>query len=407
MKIRDILLETFIALKSNKARTGLTMLGIIIGIASVITMTAIGNGAKQQVTESIESIGANLVTVSPGAMRSFGGPQGQRGSAKTLTLEDADAISESVSHVSSVVKVVSSQQQLVFSGNNTNTSIVGTEPNYSIVRNVELREGDFLSDQNVEKTSKVVVLGSTVKDDLFGENASNVVGEMIRISGTEYKIIGVALSKGGTGPMSSDDTVYIPYTTAQRYLTGNKYLSNIYISTESSDYSSLVQSDVETLLRKRHKIAENGTDDFTTSNQADMIETVSEVIGTFTTFLAAVAAISLIVGGIGIMNMMLTTVTERTREIGLRKAIGAKRKDINSQFLIEATMLTLTGGVIGVILGWGISFVLNYFEVVNTQVSIGSVFLSFGVSALIGITFGYYPAHRAANLNPIDALRYE
>lgn len=407
MKIRDILLETFIALKSNKARTGLTMLGIIIGIASVITMTAIGNGAKQQVTESIESIGANLVTVSPGAMRSFGGPQGQRGSAKTLTLEDADAISESISHVSAVVKVVSSQQQLVFSGNNTNTSIVGTEPNYAVVRNIELREGDFLSDQNVEKTSKVVVLGSTVKDDLFGENATNVVGEMIRISGTEYKIIGVALSKGGTGPMSSDDTVYIPYTTAQRYLTGNKYLSSIYISTESSDYSSLVQSDVETLLRKRHKIAENGTDDFTTSNQADMIETVSEVIGTFTTFLAAVAAISLIVGGIGIMNMMLTTVTERTREIGLRKAIGAKRKDINSQFLIEATMLTLAGGVIGVILGWGISFILNYFEVVNTQVSIGSVFLSFGVSALIGITFGYYPAHRAANLNPIDALRYE
>ncbi len=407
MKIRDILLETFIALKSNKARTGLTMLGIIIGIASVITMTAIGNGAKQQVTESIESIGANLVTVSPGAVRSFGGPQGQRGSAKTLTLEDADAISESISHVSAVVKVVSSQQQLVFSGNNTNTSIVGTEPNYAVVRNIELREGDFLSDQNVEKTSKVVVLGSTVRDDLFGENTDNVVGEMIRISGTEYKIIGVALSKGGTGPMSSDDTVYIPYTTAQRYLTGNKYLSNIYISTESSDYSSLVQSDVETLLRKRHKIAENGTDDFTTSNQADMIETVSEVIGTFTTFLAAVAAISLIVGGIGIMNMMLTTVTERTREIGLRKAIGAKRKDINSQFLIEATMLTLTGGVIGVILGWGISFVLNYFEVVNTQVSIGSVFLSFGVSALIGITFGYYPAHRAANLNPIDALRYE
>jgi len=407
MKIRDILLETFIALKSNKARTGLTMLGIIIGIASVITMTAIGNGAKQQVTESIESIGANLVTVSPGAVRSFGGPQGQRGSAKTLTLEDADAISESISHVSAVVKVVSSQQQLVFSGNNTNTSIVGTEPNYAVVRNIELREGDFLSDQNVEKTSKVVVLGSTVRDDLFGENTDNVVGEMIRISGTEYKIIGVALSKGGTGPMSSDDTVYIPYTTAQRYLTGNKYLSSIYISTESSDYSSLVQSDVETLLRKRHKIAENGTDDFTTSNQADMIETVSEVIGTFTTFLAAVAAISLIVGGIGIMNMMLTTVTERTREIGLRKAIGAKRKDINSQFLIEATMLTLAGGVIGVILGWGISFILNYFEVVNTQVSIGSVFLSFGVSALIGITFGYYPAHRAANLNPIDALRYE
>lgn len=407
MHIRDILQETYTALKANKARTGLTMLGIIIGIASVIAMTAIGNGAKQQVTESIESIGANLVTVSPGAVRSFGGPQGQRGSAKTLTIEDADAILKEVGHISYVVKVVNSQQQLVVPGNNTNTSIVGTEPSYSIARNIEISEGDFLSDQNIEKTSKVVVLGSAVRDDLFGEGATDIIGEMVRISGTEYKVVGIAKSSGGTGPMSSDDMVYIPYTTAQRYLTGDKYLSSIYISTESSDYSSTVQSEVETLLKKRHNIKEGGTNDFSTSNQADMIETVSEVIGTFTTFLAAVAAISLIVGGIGIMNMMLTTVTERTREIGLRKAIGAKKRDINNQFLIEATMLTLTGGVIGVILGWVIAFVLNYFGVVNTDVSIGSVFLSFGVSALIGIVFGYYPAHRAANLNPIDALRYE
>jgi putative ABC transport system permease protein len=407
MKTKDLIHETLMALKSNKARTGLTMLGIVIGIASVITMTAIGNGAKKSVTDSIESIGANLVTVSPGAIRTFGGPQGSRGGAKTLTINDAEAIASEIDHILTVAKVVNSQQQIVAYGNNTNTSIVGTEQSYSSIRNIEISEGNFISDQNVEKTAKVAVLGATARDDLFGEDETNIVGEKIRISGTEYKIIGVTASSGGSGIMSNDDTVYIPYTTAQRYLTGNKYLSSIYISTENSDYSSQVQSEVETLLLKRHKISDPNNADFSTSNQADMIETVSEVIGTFTAFLAAVAAISLIVGGIGIMNMMLTTVTERTKEIGLRKSIGAKKRDINNQFLVEATTLTLIGGVIGVILGWLVSFVLNYFKVVDTQVSIGSILLSFGVSALIGIVFGYYPARRAAKLNPIDALRYE
>lgn len=407
MKTRDLINETLVALKSNRARTGLTMLGIIIGIASVITMTAIGNGAKKSVTDSIESIGANLVTVSPGAVRTFGGPQGSRGGAKTLTIEDAEAIASGIDYISAVVKVVNSQQQIVAYGNNTNTSIIGTESSYASIRNVEIAEGNFISDQNVEKTAKVAVLGATVRDDLFGENETGIVGEKIRISGTEYKVVGVTASSGGVGIMSSDDTVYIPYTTAQRYLTGNKYLSSIYISTENSDYSSQVQSEVETLLLKRHKIDNIDNADFSTSNQADMIETVSEVIGTFTAFLAAVAAISLIVGGIGIMNMMLTTVTERTKEIGLRKSIGAKKRDINNQFLVEAITLTLAGGIIGVILGWVVSFILNYFEVVDTEVSVGSIFLSFGVSALIGIVFGYYPARRAANLNPIDALRYE
>jgi putative ABC transport system permease protein len=296
MKTRDLINETLVALKSNKARTGLTMLGIIIGIASVITMTAIGNGAKKSVTDSIESIGANLVTVSPGAVRSFGGPQGSRGGAKTLTIEDAESIASEIDHISAVVKVVNSQQQIVAYGNNTNTSIIGTESPYVSVRNVEIAEGNFLSDQNIEKTAKVAVLGATVRDDLFGENETGIVGEKIRISGTEYKVVGVTASSGGTGIMSSDDTVYIPYTTAQRYLTGNKYLSSIYISTENSDYSSGVQSEVESLLLKRHKIDNPDNADFSTSNQADMIETISDVIGTFTAFLAAVAAISLIVG---------------------------------------------------------------------------------------------------------------
>lgn len=406
MQTKDILKETFSALKANKARTGLTMLGIIIGIASVIAMTAIGQGAQDTVTEKIESMGANLVIVTPGAQRSFGGPNMSRGGAKTITIEDADAIESQVENISAVVRMVSSQQQVVATGTNTNTSITGTEESYATVKSIEMEEGNFLSEQNVKSISKVAVLGSTTRDDLFGEGETDVVGEKIRISGTEYTVIGVTEAKGGTGITSGDDAVYIPYTTAQRYLTGNKYLSTINVSAETSEISTQVQEDITALLLKRHNKTED-TADFSTTNQADMIETTSDIIGTFTILLAAIAGISLLVGGIGIMNMMLTTVTERTREIGLRKAIGAKKKDINNQFLIEATMLTFIGGILGIILGWAISFSVDYFEITNTSVSIGSVLLAFGVSAAIGIIFGYYPARRASSLNPIDALRYE
>lgn len=406
MKTKDILKETFSALKSNKARTGLTMLGIIIGIASVIAMVAIGQGASNSVSSSIESMGANLIIVSPGAQRSFGGPRESRGGAKTLTLEDADKISSQISNISSISRVVSSQQQVVSTGENTNTSITGAESSYATIRNIEIAEGTFLTDQNVEKSAKVAVLGSTTRDDLFGEDATGVVGEKIRISGTEYKVIGVAAEKGGSGMMNSDDVVYIPYTTAQRYLTGNKYLTGIYISATTSEDSTQVQEDVTTLLLSLHgKTSDNA--DFSTMNQSDIIETVSDVASTFTALLAAIAGISLLVGGIGIMNMMLTTVTERTKEIGLRKAIGAKRRDISLQFLAESVVLTFIGGVAGVVLGWIISIVLSSLDIIKAQVSISSVFLAFGVSALIGIVFGYYPAKRASKLNPIDALRYE
>jgi len=406
MKTKDILKETFSALKANKARTGLTMLGIIIGIASVIAMTAIGQGAQKTVTQTIESLGANLIIVTPGASRSFGGAKESRGGAKTLTLEDADAIASQIKNISAVVRVVSSQKQVIASGTNTNTSITGTEASYGTVKSIEMEEGVFLSDQNVNNISKVAVLGPTTRDDLFGQGATDIVGEKIRISGTEYKIIGITKAKGGSAITSGDDAIYIPYTTAQRYLTGDKYLSTINISASTSEISTQVQEDVTALLIKRHNKTVD-TADFSTMNQADMIAMTSDIIGTFTILLAAIAGISLLVGGIGIMNMMLTTVTERTREIGLRKAIGAKKKDINNQFLIEATMLTFIGGILGVILGWLISFGINYSGVMQTEVSIGSVLLAFGVSAAIGITFGYYPARRASKLNPIDALRYE
>jgi len=233
------------------------------------------------------------------------------------------------------------------------------------------------------------------------------VGQKIRIAGIEYTVIGITVAKGGTGFNNADDIIYIPYTTAQRYNSGNKYLSEIDVSAVSSDASAQVQADITTLLLNNHKITDTTKADFSTLNQADILATASSVTSTFTTLLAAVAGISLLVGGIGIMNMMLTTVTERTREIGLRKAIGAKRKDINTQFLTEAVVITFTGGTLGIILGWLISFGVNYLGITQAQVSLYSILLAFGVSTIIGIIFGYYPARHAASLNPIDALRFE
>ena len=407
MKITDVLKETYSALTGNKVRTGLTMLGIIIGIASVIAMTAIGQGAQNSISSSIQSIGANLVMVMPGAQRSFGGPSGGRGNAKTLTVGDADAIQASVQNVAGVVREVTSRKQVVATGTNTNTSIIGTEPSYSTVRNVAIDEGTFITDQNVTSGSKVAVLGPTTRDDLFGTGATGVVGQKIRIAGSEYSVIGITVAKGGSGFSNSDDTIYIPYTTAQRYLSGDKYLSEIDVSAQSSDVSSQVQTDITALLTQKHNIIDSTKIDFNTMNQADIIATASSVTGTFTTLLAAIAGISLLVGGIGIMNMMLTTVTERTREIGLRKAVGIKKVYINMQFLAEAVALTFLGGFIGIVLGWLIAFAVSYFGIVQASVSMSSIILAFGVSALIGIIFGYYPARHASSLNPIDALRFE
>ena len=407
MKNIDLLHETYSALSANKARSGLTMLGIIIGIASVIAMTAIGQGAQNSVSASIQSIGANLLMIMPGATRTFGGPSGGRGGAQSLTVPDADAIASQVSNVVGVVREVSSRQQVIAASTNTNTTVLGAEPLYLSVRNVAIDGGNFISDQNVTDGAKVAVLGPTTRDDLFGVGATGVVGQIIRIKGVEFTIIGIMVAKGGSGFSNADDMIYIPYTTAQRYLSGNKYLSEIDVQATSSAASTQVQNDITSLLMTRHNIADPTKVDFNVLNEASIIATASSVTGTFTTLLAAVAGISLVVGGIGIMNMMLTTVTERTREIGLRKAIGAKKKDINKQFLVEAIMLTFIGGLIGVILGWLISFGVTYFGILQASVSISSIILAFSVSALIGIIFGYYPARRAANLNPIDALRYE
>jgi putative ABC transport system permease protein len=406
MHIFDILHETYSALSANKVRSGLTMLGIIIGIASVIAMLAIGQGAQSSITSSIESMGSNLLTVQPGAQRGPGtAVSSGRGSARSLKLSDAEAI-KTLSLVKAVAPEVTGQYQLSAQGQNTNVRVVGTNSSYPEVKNIQTEDGNFISEMNVKSGSLVVVLGPTTRDDLFGTGAS-VIGQMVKIKTNNFKIIGVTKAKGGTGFMSQDDIAYIPVTTSQRYFSGNEYLSTIDVEAIDADSMAAAQDEITTLLMTLHKIKSEATADFNIMNQADILSTMSNVTQIFTILLGSVAGISLVVGGIGIMNMMLTTVTERTREIGLRKAIGAKRRDISLQFLIEAVALTFLGGVIGVILGWLVAWGIAYSGLVPAKVSLFSVLLAFSVSTIIGVAFGYYPARRAAALNPIDALRYE
>jgi putative ABC transport system permease protein len=407
MTTNDILHETYAALTSNKVRSGLTMLGIIIGISSVIAMVSIGQGAQSSIEDRIQSIGSNLILVMPGAQR---GPGFQvstgRGAARTLTGDDATAISTAITSAKAVAPELSGRYQVTAKGTNTNTSVVGVTQSYPDVRNIQINQGSFITDQNVSSLSKVAVLGPVARDDLFGEGA-DAIGETIRIKGMQFKVIGITKAKGGSGFGSQDDMIFVPLSSAQRFLAGAEYVSTISVQASQASDMASIQQEITDLLLARHRITDPTLADFSTLNQADIVATASSVTGVFTILLGSVAGISLIVGGIGIMNMMLTTVTERTREIGLRKAIGAKRKDISFQFLSEAVALTFTSGVIGVALGWLIAYGFTSFGIIETSVSLSSILMAFGVSAFIGIVFGYYPARRAAGLNPIDALRYE
>ncbi len=409
MRLDDIFHEVYIALSANRVRSGLTVLGIVIGISSVIAMISIGQGASQSISSSIASLGSNLIQVSPGSQRGpggFGVSQG-RGSAQTLTQEDARAIETTVGNIENIASSVTGRYQVTARGTNTNTTVNGVDPGYAEIRSVTVSEGTFIADTHNQSGAKVAVLGPTTRDDLFGEDASGALGSAIRINGIEFKVIGITESKGGGGLQNQDDLIYIPLRSAQRFLTGNEYVGSINVQAESAEAMTQVQDDITTLLLSRHRINDPAEADFSVLNQNDILSTASSVTSTLTYLLGAIGGISLIVGGIGIMNMMLTTVTERTKEIGLRKAIGAKRRDISIQFLAEAITLTLIGGVIGIALGWGISSLVNATGLVTTSVSLGSIALAFGVSAATGIIFGWYPARRAAQLNPIDALRFE
>ncbi len=421
MKNRDIMEETYAALSANKVRSGLTMLGIIIGIASVIALVAIGQGAQSSVQSSIESIGANLIEVMPGAARQIGfGASGGRGTARSLTITDEDAIAQ-ITNVAAVSGEYSSRYQVAAAGANTNTTVDGVDAAYATIRNLAMDQGTFITQAQSTSLDKVAVVGPTVVADLFNDGnaaatpadasaaAAAAIGQNIRINNLQFTIIGVTVTKGSSGFGNQDDMVYIPLGTALQYFAGNGnyFLSTIDIQAASQTAMTQVQNDVTALLLSRHDISDPTKADFSILNQADIVSAASSVTSTFTILLAAVAGISLIVGGIGIMNMMLTTVTERMREIGLRKAIGATKKDVNTQFLAEATALTFIGGAIGIIFGVGISFIVTLTGLVTAQVTISSILLAFGVSAAIGIAFGWYPARRASNLNPIDALRYE
>lgn len=406
MLITDLFEETYFAIFANKVRSGLTILGIVIGIGSVIAMISIGQGAAGSIESSIQSMGSNLITVSPGFQRTFSQVSAGRGSAQSLTIEDSDAIAQEVPGVLVVAPEVSRRYQVVVKGQNTNTQIVGTVYSYPQVKNIEIALGTFISDQNVRSMSKVAVLGPTTRDDLFGENA-NPLGQTVRINGINFKVIGITQSKGGTSFGSQDDIIFIPITTAQRFLAGSDAVSTISVQAENAQMMASVQSGITNLLLRLHNISDPQLADFSTLSQQDIIESASSITNTMTILLAAIAGISLIVGGIGIMNMMMTTVTERTREIGLRKAIGAKRIDISLQFLAEAVMLTFLGGAAGIILGSLLAFGITFFTDINTKISLFSIILAFSVSAGIGIGFGYWPAQKAAKLNPIEALRYE
>ncbi|HXK37581.1 MAG TPA: ABC transporter permease [Candidatus Paceibacterota bacterium] len=408
MKIEDTLHETYTALSANKARSGLTILGIVIGIGSVVAMIAIGQGASGSIQSSIQSIGSNLVLVMPGQARgAAAGPvSAGRGSATTLKQEDADAIAKEVTLAKAIAPEISKRYQVTAKGTNTNTQIVGTVSSYPVVRNLEIESGSFISDMNVKDLARVAVIGPTTRDDLFGIGAE-AIGETVRIKNVQFKIIGITKAKGGSGFSNPDDMIFVPISTAQRYLAGDTYVTTISVAAEDPNEMATVQEEITTLLLRKHNISDPKLADFQVLNQQDILATASAITNTMTMLLSAIAGISLIVGGIGIMNMMLTTVTERTREIGLRKAIGAKRRDISFQFLVEAVMLTFLGGFIGILLGWLISLLVTSLSGIATEVSTTSILLAFGVSATIGIVFGYYPARRAAALNPIEALRYE
>ena len=407
MEYIEVISEAIQTLTINKLRTGLATLGIVIGIGSVIALVSLGQASQKSVESQIQSLGSNLLTVSPGSV-SQGGIRGAAGGATTLTLEDAKAIETSpqITTIKAVSPEYSSRTQVTTGRSNTNTQVMGVTPVYADIRKVTMIQGNFISEQQVNSMAKVAVLGPTVVTNLFGEGV-NPVGQTIRINGQTFTIIGVTEAKGGTGFQNRDDIVFVPLTTSQKQLFGADHVTSIAVEANSADVMVNAQNEVGYLLLARHKLSNPAQADFSIFNQQDILNTVSQVTGTFTTLLAGVAAISLLVGGIGIMNIMLVTVTERTREIGLRKALGAKKKVIIQQFLIESIILTFAGGIIGIGVGILASFLITNFTNSPFVISPSSILLAFVVSAGIGILFGWYPAQKAANLQPIEALRYE
>lgn len=393
------------ALRANKMRSILTMLGIIIGVGAVVAMVGIGNGASASVTSQIKGLGSNLLVVTPGQSNT-GGVRGGAGSASTLAMSDVDKI-ETLSSVKAVAPAVNTQVQVVYSSGNTSTSVIGTTVEYAQIRNISLEQGRFLTQADIDSSVRVAVLGPSVVEDLLGSNQADVLGKVIKLNNVPFQVVGVTASQGSSGMTNNDDIIYVPINTAQGRLIGKKNLNQIYIEATSADLMETAQAQVTTALQRAHQISTGQENDFTVTNQADILETMEDVSQTMTLLLGGIAGISLLVGGIGIMNIMLVSVTERTREIGIRKAIGAKGREILQQFMIEAVILSVLGGSIGIALGAGGSRIAGSLFSMSTSISGTSIVLAFGFSAVIGIIFGVFPARKAALMNPIDALRYE
>jgi putative ABC transport system permease protein len=407
MEYKELVTESLTTLTVNKLRTGLAILGIVIGIGSVIALVSLGQATQQSVQNQIQSLGANLLTVMPGAQRT-GGVQGAAGGSTTLTLEDAKAIAQTneITTVKTVSPELSRRAQVTTGAQNTNTQIIGATTTYAGVHNISMENGVFITEQDDATMAKVAVVGPQVVTNLFGEGAT-AVGQSIRINGTTFTIVGTTLAKGGSGFQNQDDVVYIPLSTAQKQVFGANNLSSIALEAKSSEVMTDAQNEVGYFLLARHKLSDPSQADFSIFSQQDILNTASATTGTFTALLSGIAAISLLVGGIGIMNIMLVTVTERTREIGLRKALGAKKGVITQQFLIESIILTATGGLIGITLGILTSFILSKVMNFPFVVSFPSILMAFIVSGGIGVLFGWYPAKKAADLQPIEALRFE
>ncbi len=406
MDLSEIISEAISTLTVNKLRTILATLGVVIGIGSVIALISLGQASQQAVQNQIQSLGSNLLTVIPGSTQA-GGIRGAIGGGTTLTYDDAKAITTAnLSSVKNISPEYTSRAQVVAGRNNTNTQVIGATPAYADVRKLELKEGQFITNTDVAGIAKVAVLGPQVVTDLFGEG-TNPIGQSIRINGTSLKVVGVTVAKGGSGFLNQDDRIYVPLTTAQKQLFGSTNVSSIAIEATSADTMTQAQDQIGYLLLGRHKLTDPTDADFTIQSQNDILDTASSITGTFTALLSGIAAISLVVGGIGIMNIMLVTVTERTREIGLRKALGAKKNTIITQFLVETIILTFAGGVLGMIIGITASFIISSLIGLPFTISIQAIGLAIGVSGGIGLIFGLYPARKAANLQPIEALRYE